>query len=127
MNGFDWNGNIDSWTNPSDEAGSTVFEYFKNYKNYGFSSVDEAIKANRTPLATNGSAGNYSIPVYDKGTTTTKVAINSDSNTTDQYWTRSASSHWYGYIRTVHTSGRFYANNTYNSSIGVRPCMILKY
>lgn len=136
-NGKDWNDiEGDSWANPSDEAGSTVFEYFKNYYNYDNPVTGEknvliadAIKTIRTDLAQDGKGGNYSIPVYDKGTTTAKTAISDtqNRNTTDNYWTRTPSSYWYNTVRTVTNKGRFGSNSSHDSYNGVRPCVILKY
>lgn len=127
-NGVDWNGDIDdAWTNPSDETGSKVFEYFNNYQNYGYSSVAEAVKAVRTPFAKNSFAMNYSIPVYLKGTTEINTDIHATSNSTDHYWTRSPSSFWFFSMRTVYSTGSFHSWRSYYSYVGVRPCVILKY
>lgn len=128
MNGQDWNSEAnDAWTNPSDESGSTVFEYFKNYQDYGFSSITEAVKTTRTNFAKNSFAMNYSIPIYKKGVTDVNTDIHSTNNSTDNYWTRSPMSSWYTSARTVYNSGLFFAHYTTHSYIGVRPCVILKY
>lgn len=128
MNGQDWNNQSnDTWTNPSDEAGSTIFQYFQNYDKYGFSSLSQAVKATRTPFAKNSFAMNYSIPVYKKGTTEVNTDIHTTANSTDHYWTRSSSSYWFNYVRTVLSSGLFNYDTTFNSAFGVRPCVILKY
>lgn len=133
MNGQDWNGNNDYWTNPSDEASSTVFEYFKNYSKYKNpvtnnrnTSVAEALITTRTKLAMDGMAGNYSIPVYEKGTVTPNEAISKKTNTSNIYWTRTPSSPWYVNVRVIYT-GRFHAFPTDYSYLGARPCIILKY
>lgn len=128
MNGEDWNNQSDdSWTNPSDEAGSTVFQYFKNYKEYNFATIADAVKAERTTLAKNGMIGNFSIPVYDKGTTTQKTEISTSANTSDEYWTRSPGAYWCHAVRIVQSSGEFGICRTRFSHLGVRPCIILKY
>lgn len=137
INGIDWNGyDNDKWTNSSDDTGSTVFEYFKNYSNYTNpvtntknSSLTDAVKTVRTSLAKNGMVGNYSIPVYDKGTTNQKTAISTENNinTSDHYWTRSPASPWYTNMRVMLSTGRFSYGATDNSNCGVRPCIILKY
>lgn len=135
VNGIDWNKDInDAWTNPSDEAGSIVFEYFKNYGQYANpltgnmnSSISEAVKTVRTSLAKNGSIGNFSIPVYNKGTTTVKTSISTTANTSDQYWTRSPVSYWYRSVRMVDGTGKFSHGSTVYSYGGIRPCVILKY
>lgn len=125
MNGKDWNGHLDDlWTNPSDEAGSTVFEYFKNKAG---DELSKALQATRTEFAKNSFAMNYSIPVYNKGTTTINTNIHPTGNSNDYYWTRSAVSYWYNSVRTVIDTGLFNATYTYNSYFGVRPCVILKY
>lgn len=134
-NGVDWNSSRDdSWTNPSDEASSTVFEYFKNYNQYKNpysdrinTSLSDALIAKRTSIAANGMIGNYSIPVYDKGTTTAKTEISISENTSEHYWTRSPMSYWYTGVRIVHSSGEFSADGTCYSYVGVRPCINLKY
>lgn len=128
MNGQDWNNQSnDAWTNPSDETGSAVFKYFKDYEKYGFSSLAQAVKATRTPFARNSFAMNYSIPVYKKGTTEVNTDIHTTANSNDHYWTRSPSSTWFSHARFVYSSGLFHAHSTYDSYIGVRPCVILKY
>lgn len=133
--GQDWNSlPDDAWTNPSDDASSTVFEYFKNFLNYTNpvtktknTSVAAAIKTQRTTLAKNGMVGNYSIPVYDKGTTTPKTEISVTANTSDHYWTRSPRSSYYTSVRGVTSSGSFDSWGTNRSHVGVRPCVMLKY
>lgn len=126
MAGKDWQGLDDSWANPSDEASSTVFEYFKNKSG---DELKNALKATRTELAKDGKAGNYSIPVYDKGSANVKTAISNQAeiNSSDHYWTRSPSSTWYYGVRTVNSSGAFHYNYTHGSDSSVRPCVIIKY
>lgn len=134
-NGQDWNNQQnDAWTNPSDEAGSTVFEYFKNYNQYknpytnrDNTSVADAVKATRTNFAKNSFAMNYSIPVYKKGTTEVNTDINATLNSSDHYWTRSPSSSWYNRSRIVGSSGSFGFTTHLSSNFGVRPCIIIKY
>lgn len=127
-NGQDWNGDInDAWTNPSDETGSVVFEYFKNYRDYGFNNVAEAVKAERTVFAKNSYASNFSIPVYKYQSTEINTDIHATNNSSNHYVTRSPSSPWYDGVRIILNSGRFSHTNTPNSNLGVRPCIILKY
>lgn len=135
MNGYDWENNLnDAWTNPSDEANSTVFEYFKSWNQYSNPydrsrkniSLEDSLKAHRTAFALEDRAGNYSIPVYNKGTTIENENIGT-GNTSDNYWTRSPVSSWYTHIRIVGIEGVFPASPTYDSQIGARPCIILKY
>lgn len=124
-NATDWNGHVnDSWTTPSDESGSTVFEYFKDLSG---DTLTNALKATRTPFAINSFAMNFSIPVYNKGTTTVNSNIHSSKNSTDNYWTRSPSSYAFAHARLVMDSGLFSHDSSYSSGIGVRPCVILKY
>lgn len=114
----------DIWTNPSDEASSTTFDYFNELKG---SALTNALKAKRTAFAENSFAANYSIPLYKKGTTTINMDIHTSMNSSDHYWTRSPVSYGYAHVRAVYNSGLFGNDGTYCSNFGVRPCLILKY
>lgn len=138
MEGLDWNNEKDEWTSPSDEAGATVFEYYKNFAQYlnpydrnrVNTSLFDAMVGKRTEIAKNGACGNYSIPVYLKGSTdeNTAISTNSSANTSDRYWTRSPMSPWFFDIRVVEAgTGKFVSFATRYASVGVRPCVILKY
>lgn len=91
--------------------------------------LTNALKATRTELATDGKAGNFSIPIYDKGTTTVKTAISNQTgiNSSNHYWTRSPSSYWFRGSCVVFDTGLFHAWDSNYSYFGVRPCVILKY
>lgn len=125
----------DGYTNPSDEAGSTVFKYFKNYKqhtnpitNEVNTTLSNALKSTRTSfVANNSKAMNYSIPVYQYNSTAINTEINEKSNSSDYYWTRSPMSSYYASVRYVGSTGLFSNNPTSYSNVGVRPCLILKY
>lgn len=114
----------DTYTNPSDAAGSTVFEYCRGKTG---STLYNALKTIRTELAKNSFAMNYSIPVYLRDSTTVNTDIHATNNSTDHYWTRSARADYYANIRYVPNTGMFSNLSTYASDIGVRPCVILKY
>lgn len=137
--GKDWNSEENSsWTNPSDEAGSTVFEYFKNYQNYTNpisndqtkmnASVTQSLKTVRTEFAKNAYIGNYSIPVYMyRDSTQINTDISDSINSSDNYWTRSPSAYQYTVVQVIYSTGQFYSGRTHLSHIGVRPCVILGY
>lgn len=115
----------DYYTNPSDESSSTVFEYFKDKTD---ATLNEALKANRTLfVANNSKAMNYSIPVYKYQSTEINDDIHTTLNSGDYYWTRSPMSNYFSGVRYVSSSGTFNNSDTYNSYVGVRPCIILKY
>lgn len=105
---------------------SSKFKCFEYFKNLSGDDLKDALRATRTPLAHDGKAGNYSIPVYDKGTSNVKTAI-ADKNSSDNYWTRSASSYWCSPVRAVLDTGIIHGYDTHHSTLGVRPCIILKY
>lgn len=115
-----------NFINASDEAGSTVFQYFRDKTDVA---LHEALKATRTEFVINNSkAMNYSIPVYKYQSTEINEDIHTSLNSLDYYWTRSPLSNSYSFICYVHDSGLFaYDYGSNGSNIGVRPCIILKY
>lgn len=125
----------DNYTNPNDEASSTVLEYFKNYAQYinpvsniNNTTLANSLKTVRTNFVKNNSkAMNYSIPVYQYQSTAINENIHITSNSLDHYWTRSSVSNYSSSVRTVNSSGSFTGTNTNDSTLGVRPCLILKY
>lgn len=125
----------DEHTNPSDDAGAKVFEYFKNYGKYNNhfmdklnSSLSEALKTKRSEFVkVDSKSMNYSIPVYKYQSTDINNEISTTANSADWYWTRSPMSINYGNVRYVTSSGSFSDYRTYRSYGGVRPCVILKY
>lgn len=115
----------DGYTNPSDEASSTVFQYFKGKSGIV---LQISLKAERTAFVkANSKAMNYSIPVYKYQSTEINEDIHMTSNSADVYWTRSPVSDNYTVVHRVVSSGEFYGSSTDNSTYGVRPCLILKY
>lgn len=115
----------DDNTNPSDEVGSTVFEYFEGKTG---TELQTAIRTTRTPfLSTNSKAMNYSIPVYKFNSTEINEDIHTTNNSDDYYWTRSPKSNSYSNVRYMPITGSLEYWNTGQSSVGVRPCVILKY
>lgn len=114
----------DPHTNPSDAAGSSVFEYFKGKTG---AALQNALKTTRTELAMNSFTMNYSIPLYLRNSTSVNTDIHATTNSSDHYWTRSPMSYNQNHVRFVSNLGAFNPYNTNNSSIGVRPCVILKY
>lgn len=117
--------NNEEYTNPSDEASSTVFEYFKG--NTGVA-LQNALKAERTKFVKdNSKAMNFSIPVYKYQSEEINEDIHTTMNSLDYYWTRSPMPYYCNNVRYVIDSGIFKNHNSDNSHIGVRPCIILKY
>lgn len=125
----------DNYTNPSDEASSTAFEYFKNYTHYKDpltnttnTTIANALKTERTDFVRENSfAMNYSIPLYQYNSTAINDDISTSLNSTNYYWTRSPRSYYCHNVRYVGSSGSFDSTGTNDSNIGVRPCIILKY
>lgn len=122
--GEDWNSlENDDWTNTNDKIGSSTFEYFKRFKG---SELSKVLTSERTVLAGNGKAGNYSIPVYKKGSTEPIENI-SENNISTYYWTRSIPSYWHEHVRVIRPNGLFSQLQSINSTVGIRPCVTLKY
>lgn len=119
----------DYFTNPSDASSSTVFKYFKNYHDYNFNNIAEAIMATRTPFTENNSkAMNYSIPVYQFQSAAINDDIHETLNSSDFYWTRSPRTYSYGTVLRVDNMGTFSdILHTDGAPVGIRPCVILQY
>lgn len=119
-------GKEDNSTVPSDEASSTVFEFFKDKTG---TDLQNALKTSRTYFVNmNSFAMNYSIPIYQYNSTAINTDIHSTANSSDTYWTRSPMSYYYDQVRCVNNTGTFGEyHTTDNSYLGVRPCVILKY
>lgn len=122
--------------NSSDAASACTYEYFKNYEKYlnPFTgeynkSLMESRCGMRSPLLSSTStlAGNYSVPMYLRGTTDINTDISPENHKLNYYWTRTPMSRWHFRMQVVSNTGGFDANMTGSAGIGARPCLILKY
>lgn len=126
----------DEYVNSSDNASATTFEYFKNYGLYnnaydGIKNVSlfhaRIAKGTDLLISSNSKVGNFSIPIYKRGSTEINDDIHESKNSSSNYWTRSALSGWFREMRVVIGAGSLNAYATTSSDLGVRPCIILKY
>lgn len=124
------------YNSSSEDSSSTAFEYFKNfqlyknpYNNLNNVTLNSARAGIRSSILNgdNNTAGNYSIPIYCKGTTAINTDIHGSMNSSNTYWTRTSASNWSAHMRMVDKNGACGSARPNNSNFGVRPCIILKY